>query len=373
MHIQQRYNVCYRPFREPKPDKTLGTTKPISVQPPTQMDRKMARHLEKVIKAANLVEDHEEASNRELVLTELNEMCQRWVKQVTLNKNMSHQMVDETRVRLYTFGSFRLGVHNTGADIDVLCVGPKHVTHYDFFNSWVEMLKENYRVSDILAVPESYVPLCKFKFDSVDIDMVYARVQLDVIDAETFDIFDNRNLKNADAKSVMSLNGARVTDRILSLVPDTQVFRKALRAIKHWAKQRAIYSNVMGYLGGVSWAILTARVCQLYPKSNAASIIVRFFRFYDLWQFGYTTPIVLDHIENDRELGFPIWDPTNNSSQKLERMAIITPAYPAINSTFRVSQSTFQVLKAEFKRAKEVTSPDKKKRSSYRSDVGRTA
>lgn len=46
------------------------------------------------------------------------------------------------------------------------------------------------------------------------------------------------------------------------------MFRLALRAVKYWASQRGISSNVMGYLGGVNLAIMVAKICQLYPRAG---------------------------------------------------------------------------------------------------------
>jgi len=49
------------------------------------------------------------------------------------------------------------------------------------------------------------------------------------------------------------------------------------------ALERAIYSNVNGFLGGVAWALLVARICQLYPNATSGAIVSRFYIIMYQW------------------------------------------------------------------------------------------
>ena len=51
---------------------------------------------------------------------------------------------------------------------------------------------------------------------------------------------------------------------------------------------RGVYSNVLGYLGGGSWAMLVARTCQLYPNAAASTIVLKFFFVFKRWYVYFT-------------------------------------------------------------------------------------
>ncbi|WOL01142.1 nuclear poly(A) polymerase 1 [Canna indica] len=325
----------------------LGVTEPISWCGPTEYDVIKNQALEKYLSDSRLYEGHEEAAIREEVLGRLDQIVKLWVKKVTRAKGFNEQFVKEANSKIFTFGSYRLGVHGPGADIDTLCVGPRHVTREeDFFTELHNMLFEMPEVSELHPVPDAHVPVMKFKFSGVSIDLLYAKLSLLVI-PEDLDISQDSILQNVDEQTVRSLNGCRVTDQILRLVPNIQNFRTTLRCIRLWAKHRGVYSNVAGFLGGINWALLVARICQLYPNALPSMLVSRFFRVYSQWR--WPNPVMLCEIK-EGTLGLPIWDPRRNPRDRLHQMPIITPAYPCMNSSYNVSSSTLYIMMQEFQR-----------------------
>ena len=68
----------------------------------------------------------------------------------------------------------------------------------------------------------------------MQIDLLFANLNVQSI-PEDFDIL-TVNLASMDSANIRSLNGPRVADELLRLVPDPQTFVGALCAIKLWAQ-----------------------------------------------------------------------------------------------------------------------------------------
>ncbi|EDS38363.1 Poly(A) polymerase beta [Culex quinquefasciatus] len=216
-------------------------------------------------------------------------------------------------------------------NIDALCVAPRNIERQDYFGSFLELLEKQPEVTECRAVEEMLVPDVKMNFDGIKIDLLFARLALKEI-PDNFDLREDMLLKNLDPKLMRSLNGCRATDEILRLVPNIDNFRLALRSTKLWAKKHGIYSTSLGYFGGVSWAMLVARTCQL-PN---------------------VVPVFLKRPDTVN-LGFQVWDPRVNVQGRFDLMPIITPAYPQQNSTFHVSSSTRKIMLNEFNRGMQIT------------------
>ncbi|XP_068729674.1 poly(A) polymerase beta-like isoform X2 [Montipora capricornis] len=337
--------------------KSYGITSPISLAGPKPGDIELTKALEDSLKPYGVFESEEELQHRMAVLAKLNTLVKQWIIDISLAKNMPESVAVLVGGKIFTFGSYRLGVHTKGADIDTLLVAPRHVDRSDFFGTFYETLKNNEDVKELRAVENAFVPVIKMVFCGIEMDLLFARLALPEV-PDDLSLLDENLLKNLDTKCVRSLNGCRVTDEILHLVPNIKNFRLTLRAIKLWAKKRGIYSNVLGFLGGVSWAMLVARTCQLYPNAVAATLLQKFFLVFSKWE--WPNPVLLKSIpsqaENKSAHSFPVWDPRANPADRYHLMPIITPAYPQQNSSFNVSMSTRTIMEEEFDLGLKLTS-----------------
>lgn len=328
----------------------MGVTPPISTMESNEREKEVTMTLMEELRRQNTFETEEEARTREIVLGRVAALVKKFVRQVSIAKGLSEQAANLAGGKIFTFGSYRLGVHGPGSDIDTLCVVPKHVSREDFFEVFEPMLKDLEGVTEVSGVPEAYVPIVKTKISGIPLDFLMARLALSSI-PDDLSLQDDNLLRNLDERCVRSLGGSRVIDEILRLVPNVQVFRDALRCIKLWAQRRAIYSNVNGFLGGVAWALLVARICQLYPNAIAGAIVSRFFII--MYQWSWPQPVLLKQIE-DGPLQVRVWNPKLYPADRSHRMPIITPAYPAMCSTHNVTASTQIIMTEEFKRGADI-------------------
>ncbi|KAF8908322.1 Poly(A) polymerase central domain-containing protein [Mucidula mucida] len=328
----------------------LGVTSPISTKESDDREKEVTQTLMEELRSQNTFESEEEARTREIVLGRVDTLVKTFVRTISLQRGLSEAAANAAGGKIFTFGSYRLGVHGPGTDIDTLCVVPKHVSREDFFDTFEPMLKEVEGVTEVAGIPEAYVPIVTACISGIPIDFLMARLALSSI-PEDLSLADDNLLRNLDDRCVRSLNGSRVVNEILRLVPNIEVFRDSLRCIKLWASRRAISSNVNGFFGGVAWAILVARVCQLYPNAVAGAIVSRFFVIMHRW--SWPQPVLLKQIE-EGPLQVKVWNPKLYPADRSHRMPIITPAYPAMCATHNVTSSTQQIIIEEFKRGSEI-------------------
>lgn len=297
-------------------------------------------------------ESEEESIRRSQVLSEVKVIFMDWVKYVAVEVvHLPEEEAMDVGGELFVSGSHKLNVREPGADIDTICVAPNFCLREHFFTSLKDRLLAHPDVTNLTSVESAKVPLITFDFREVNIDFLFARMAENSIPSDINErIFEDEILRNLDEASVMSVNGPRATYMISKLVPNYENFLVVLRCIRVWAKRRGLYGNKFGYLGGINCNILVAFVCQLFPEACPSTLLHRFFRVYSSW--SWPSPIQLNHIKNNLPGDdFRIWSEEYDYNDK---MPMITPAYPAMNSSKSVSENSLRVMTNEFIKGNEI-------------------
>ena len=322
----------------------------ISDESPTESDILETSLIESILRNDyNLFETSSESRKRQEVICTLDSLVKQACKNLGIKKGLSKKEAEEAGGKLFSFGSYRLGVVSPGDDLDVLCVGPEHCDRDDFYDEMENRLGSEKSITEISPIKDANVPIIKIVFSGIHVDILVARLSYKTIN-ENLTLEDDNVLRYCSKKCILSLNGCRVTNAILSLVPDKDNFKLTLRAIKLWAKKRGIYGNVIGYPGGVAWAILVAKICQMFPKLKPNKLIRKFFDVYANW--NWEEPIQITELK--KEVGFEcevdVWKPKDEKDKDkyFNILTILTPAFPSQNTNYNTSETTKRVLIEEF-------------------------
>lgn len=81
-------------------------------------------HLEKTYESETAID------KRQKILYRLNSLVKQWIQSVSLSQGMHWQDMNKVGGKVVTYGSYMLGISHQGADIDALCLSPKHITRY---------------------------------------------------------------------------------------------------------------------------------------------------------------------------------------------------------------------------------------------------
>lgn len=326
----------------------LGTTPPVSLSFPSNDEKRLNNEMVQFMTSReDIYESITGQSGRAKVIAKLSLILINWASDVGKAKCIPDAICSiGGGILLKIFGSTRLGVHTPDADIDSLCIAPSFIDRADFFASFCTLMKKRHDVRMLSAIPDAYTPVLKFNIDDIAIDMIFVSLCVPSIPAEV-DVLNSRCLRGIDDQGIRSLNGCRVAEWICRLVPNFPSFCTTLRFIKHWARQRGLYSNVLGFLGGINFAIMVAFVCQRYPNALPATLVKKFFLMFTQWR--WPNPIMLTSIEelpltetDGRHL--PVWNPKLYPKDGCHLMPIITPAFPAMNSSYNVGLPQYRLI-----------------------------
>jgi poly(A) polymerase len=250
-------------------------------------------------------------------------------------------------LQLHPYGSYLLGTSSTGSDVDAVAVGPSHLSREGFAQALLGALAQQAPSASGRFVADAAIPMVKLSLDGVHFDVSYASRPEGVEPCPPAELLAHHGA-HLDTAGFRSLNGWADTTALLEAVElegaGSERFRVILRAVRAWAKARGVYSHALGYLGGLSWAVMAAWSCLRAPREAAGTderLLAHFFETFAAWPWPQPVTVTPETSRYRPE-------------GKRDLMPIVAPALPPRNTARNVSRSALQVLREEFARAREL-------------------
>jgi len=115
----------------------------------------------------------------------LQEIIETWYIKVGVEeKKMERGLLESKKAKVLVFGSYRLGVHFAGTDIDTICVFPTFITKEEFLDDFRAFISGYPEISDILKIQEAQTPIIKLKVNGISFDLLFASVDIAHINSQ---------------------------------------------------------------------------------------------------------------------------------------------------------------------------------------------
>jgi poly(A) polymerase len=252
-------------------------------------------------------------------------------------------------VGYFLSGSFRMNISQNEDDVDILLVF-RDLTKNEFFNvetGFVNELKKIKKSKNVISVDNAKVPIIKVGIDGYEFDILFLKYDKPI---NNENIIEDNILKGLGETEILTINGPRTTEILTRLVEKQyNKFSIIVRSLRLFAKRKEIYSNKIGYLGGINFAILAAFACQQWPSKTASSCLFNLIMLLSSWPWPKQIQLCKDYKQAffiQKTHIYP-WTPDKPKSNV---MPIITPSIPIFNSSSNVSANTLSIMTEEFKK-----------------------
>ncbi|TGZ57843.1 hypothetical protein CRM22_009815 [Opisthorchis felineus] len=360
------------------------------------IDEEVAKHLDlclmEVVESFKLFDSTDERRKKLNIVRSLEHIGEQWVRELASDQRLTHRLSDKTGLcRLLVQGSTALGISSRSGDIDAVLLVPNFVDRDDFFSSFPSWLRKSGDISELAAVPDTFVPLIRIKVSGIQVDLVISRLATSYIPRRLdFEQTPGDLYRNMDAISVRSLSGLHLAYELKKMMLGHAHFLPMLRVIRTWVRARAIGSYVYGFPPSIAWTIMVVYICRrlgdnsqistfcvcrrssvcrtsepaaernsgkelLAPSSHGLSCLVyTFFAQFASWPWPH--PVQIASIKVASDLNIFSWDPQRNAQDGRDLMPILTPVFPNKNAAFTVRQATRKIVTDELIRARDIVS-----------------